>query len=227
MIELPYDIIKNGGECYLYGGATRDSIIGIDSLDYDFIVRKLSLSKLSSICLKYGEVFPHKYIAGSLRLYTKEYGIIDIALPKKFENGVMLFSEDYTIDNYLSVSTDFTINAIVKNMQNDEIYDPYNGINDIKNKIISLNPMQENLNFSPLATLRAIRFASKFDFSIDTRTMEILERDKEKTFTVSKQRLRFEMHKILSELTYKNSKSLLMSFGLYDRLVDIYSENWD
>lgn len=64
---------------------------------------------------------------------------------------------------------DFTINSLIYSLHNEQLYDPTNrGIPDFeKKKIVSLLPANILIKYNPLASLRAIRFALKYDFYIE------------------------------------------------------------
>ena len=59
---------------------------------------------------------------------------------------------------------DFTVNAIAMNLQTGELYDPYNGVNDIEQRVIRV-VSEESLRNDPVRIIRAIRFS----FTPETR----------------------------------------------------------
>jgi putative nucleotidyltransferase with HDIG domain len=93
---------------------------------------------------------------------------------------------------------DFTINAIAKNLITEEIIDPFEGINDIKRKIIR-TPVDPDRTFfdDPLRILRGIRFATKLKFEIEEKTLEGMKKNRERIKIVSWERIADEIMKIL------------------------------
>jgi poly(A) polymerase len=96
---------------------------------------------------------------------------------------------------------DFTINAMAVSINKEtfgDFIDPFNGINDLKNKIIR-TPLDPDRTFSddPLRMMRAIRFATQLNFSIEERTFKSITANAERIKIVSKERIITELNKII------------------------------
>ena len=96
---------------------------------------------------------------------------------------------------------DFTINslAISINKQNfGELIDPFNGVRDLKNKIIKtpLNP-DKTYSDDPLRMFRAIRFSSQLNFNIETESFESIRKNIDRVNIISKERIVDELNKII------------------------------
>jgi len=105
---------------------------------------------------------------------------------------------------------DFTINALAMRINADdfgEIIDPYNGRQDLRNKIIK-TPREPDQTFSddPLRMIRAIRFASQLSFEIAEQTHNAIKQTANRLNIVSQERITDEFNKIL--LTNKPSVGL-------------------
>jgi tRNA nucleotidyltransferase (CCA-adding enzyme) len=92
---------------------------------------------------------------------------------------------------------DFTMNAIAINVETNEIIDPYNGREDIKNFIIKcVDDPYLRLTEDPLRILRAMRFAVTLDFMIGKDTHWSMIENSHKLNTVSIERVMEEINKM-------------------------------
>jgi len=116
---------------------------------------------------------------------------------------------------------DLTFNAMYVSLNKEsfgELYDPFNGLQDIKNKIIR-TPVKPTTTFSddPLRMLRVIRFSTKLKFRIEQETYDAIKNNIQWFIDkVSKERILEEIKKILS---YDNSADgivLLDQLGLLE-----------
>ena len=146
-------LINNCGyEAYLVGGAVRDSIIGIPNHDYDIA------SNIPSEVLQ--ELLPSiKFMKDNSRRHTGIIRTNDMVVE------ISSFKGDSIVEDLSN--RDFTINAIAMDGRGN-IIDPYNGVEDIKRKRISLiKDDGEAFQIDPLRILRAIRQSDKLGFVID------------------------------------------------------------
>ncbi|WP_088324790.1 CCA tRNA nucleotidyltransferase [Polaribacter tangerinus] len=97
---------------------------------------------------------------------------------------------------------DFTINALALSLNEHnfgELLDPFNGIEDLKNKIIR-TPLNPDITYSddPLRMMRAIRFATQLNFQIETNSLEAIAKSAHRLKIITKERIVDELHKILA-----------------------------
>jgi len=107
---------------------------------------------------------------------------------------------------------DFTINALAISLNPSnfgKILDPFNGFNDLKNGILK-TPLDPNKTYSddPLRMLRAIRFSSQLDFTIEKNSLKSITDNKNRIEIVSRERIVEEMNKII--LSKKPSIGLII-----------------
>lgn len=200
------EIKSLGGEIYFVGGCVRDFFLNKKSKDIDLLVRKVESENLIVLLKKYGRV----------DLVGESFGIIkfkpfdsnedfDIALPRTEkwtgEKGYRAFN---TIsDPFLDIEKDlerrdFTINSIAKNAFTGEFVDPFGGIKDINNRVIKMtNP--ETFKDDPLRMLRAIQFASRFNFLIDIETERSIITNGERIKEIPFERVLIELDKIVKK----------------------------
>jgi len=117
---------------------------------------------------------------------------------------------------------DFTINAMAIDLHPEhfgELIDPFDGINDLKKGLIK-TPLDSNTTFNddPLRMLRAIRFASQFDFKIDIECLKSIRSLSERIKIVSRERITDELNKILLSPTPSRGLKLLKSTNLIEHI---------
>lgn len=188
-IEIPNElqkymkmIIDNGYECYLVGGAVRDYLINVNNKDFDFCTN-IPFEKL-------------KQLIPSITI-MKENDHRNTAIIRS--NGLDIEFSTYRGKNLKEdlFNRDFIINAIAVDV-NGNIIDYYDGISAINNKTISLvDPLGTGFINDPLRILRAIRFALKYNFNIDTNTKKQMIIKKDLLSNVAPERVFEEIKKIL------------------------------
>lgn len=191
--QIAEKIKKNNGCLYLVGGAVRDEILGIESHDEDYCVVGLSNDQFLNL-------FPEAISRGKsfevYDMYGKEFALA--RLEKKIGKGHKQFevvtNPNITIEDDLK-RRDLTINSIAKNVLTSEIIDPFNGKKDLKNGIIRAT--SECFAEDPLRVYRAARFACKYNFKVEPKTLELMKSLKSELQDLSAERVFDEMRKAL------------------------------
>ncbi|MDP1800193.1 MAG: HD domain-containing protein, partial [Bacteroidota bacterium] len=113
---------------------------------------------------------------------------------------------------------DFTINALaigVSKQNFGKLLDPFNGLKDLENKILR-TPLDPNITYSddPLRMMRAIRFATQLNFTIQPDSLKAITTNKERINIVSKERISDELNKIILAPVPSLGFKLLFDTGL-------------
>ena len=224
--DLPFkeEVEQLGGKIFSVGGAVRDEFLGKESKDLDILVTGIPMDELEKLLSKYGGVNAVGKSFGVLKFVPKgATEEIDIAIPRTEKptdaGGHQGF--DVTSDHALPIEKDlerrdFTINAIAKDID-DNIIDPFDGQEDLKNKIIRIvNPVA--FSDDPLRMLRAVQFASRFGFVIEPTTMEMIERNAEKIKEIAPERILIELEKIVTKGNALIGVQLLANTGLFKQI---------
>ena len=118
---------------------------------------------------------------------------------------------------------DFTINALALSLNTNnfgDLLDPFNGVNDLEKKIIR-TPLEPRITYSddPLRMMRAIRFATQLDFTIELKSLQAITKNKERIQIVSNERIIDELNKILGCKKPSLGFSLLHKTGLLEYIL--------
>ncbi|MDC6367442.1 MULTISPECIES: CCA tRNA nucleotidyltransferase [Flavobacteriaceae] len=113
---------------------------------------------------------------------------------------------------------DFTINAMAFSLNKanfGKLLDPFGGISDLNKKIIR-TPLEPGITYSddPLRMMRAIRFASQLNFTIELKSLRAITENKERIKIVSKERIVDELHKIMMSQKPSTGLALMHQTGL-------------
>lgn len=167
----------HGFSLYMIGGTSRDYLLGMEVLDYDFVTdatpleMKTFLEDANYTFEKYGSVSTK--VDGTkvdIVTFRKEEGYDDLRHPSKI-TFVKSIEEDF-------IRRDFTINAIYID-DHFNVIDPSNGVNDLKNKIIRfIGDPETRIKEDPLRIHRAERFQKRFNFSIEENSLKAIEKNR-------------------------------------------------
>lgn len=113
---------------------------------------------------------------------------------------------------------DFTINSMAISLRQEtlgQLIDPFNGQTDLQNGIIR-TPLEPNITFSddPLRMLRAIRFATRFDFQITAPCLEAMKANAHRLQILSQERITDELNKIILTKQPSRGFKLMQATGL-------------
>ncbi len=157
---------------YLVGGGVRDIFMKIPMKDLDIEVYDIDCKRFDKLMKKLGAVGVGK------SFFVYKYGDIDISLPRvEKKNGVghKAFEVELCEDEKeASKRRDFTMNAMMLDIFDGELFDFYGGSKDIKSKTISLID-ETSFKEDSLRVLRAVQFSARFGFKIDEKTLSIMD----------------------------------------------------
>ena len=113
---------------------------------------------------------------------------------------------------------DFTINTLALCLNEDsfgELLDPFNGISDLEKGIIR-TPLDADITYSddPLRMMRAVRFATQLDFTIENNSLEAIERNAKRLEIISQERIIDELNKIILAQTPSKGFKILFNTKL-------------
>ncbi len=211
-IPLPEEVLyiieklnKSGYRADVVGGAVRDYLLGSIPDDYDITTSATPLEmktvfsgeRLIETGIKHGTV--------SVILHHKAYEITTYRIDGEYIDSrhpnTVYFTEDIGKD---LARRDFTVNAMAYNPSSG-ITDLFGGREDLKKGIIrTVGKPSARFAEDALRILRALRFASRLDFSIEEGTERALLEGADRLSNISKERIYAEWTKLLcGEAAYK------------------------
>ena len=215
-----------GARPIVVGGYVRDHFLGVESKDIDIEVYGISsLDVLKSSLETFTPVHEVGKSFGVLKIRLDDHDL-DISLPRteiktaKGHKGFHVQTNGYLDFNTASKRRDFTMNAIGYDIKTDFFIDPHGGKVDIKNSIIR-HVDDKSFAEDPLRVLRAVQFAARFNFKLDTNTLKLCQ-------TMIKDDMLSELPK---ERIFEEYKKLLLKapkpsigFELLDKLNALFPE---
>lgn len=195
-------------ELYLVGGYVRNSIMGIPTDDID-ICSALTLDEVENL-LK-GSKFQLKIrnkMLGSAYICCDECKLEYTTFRQDFygEGGghcpeKVIFIKTVSED---AKRRDFTCNALYYDIKNDRLLDFYDGVNDIRHRILrTIQTPDEVLSHDGIRILRMFRFEAELNFKIDRTTLASAVKHMSNIRDVSGERVINELTKILHSPRYK------------------------
>ena len=218
---------------FVVGGFVRDLIMGKDPKDIDLLIDG-DINDGAGIT--FAEWFCKKENIFKKDSNPLVYGLYGTAMfqfmGEKIE-CVAPRSEKYQNDSRKPVVSsctleddcfrrDFTVNSLFINISNNELVDySKNGLNDIKNKVIRSTSNPDIIfNEDPLRILRAIRFATRFNSTIEEKTFEGMKRHVDRLEIISKERIQDEFSKMITSDNPEFAIRLLFEIGAYKYVFD-------
>lgn len=212
VLQIYNTLEKAGFEVFFVGGCVRDLLLDKQTTDWD-LTTNATPEEIQN-------VFPDSF-------YDNSFGTVGVKFQEINEDNEENLSKNYVeITTYRSESgykdrrhpenvtwgktidedltrRDFTVNAIALRLtqggsQGFELIDPFNGQEDLKNKLIKAvgNP-QERFKEDGLRLMRAVRFTTQLGFTIEDRTKAAITEDALLIQEISGERIRDELLKIL------------------------------
>jgi poly(A) polymerase len=201
---------EQGHEAYLVGGCVRDILLGRDPADYD-----VATSAVPDAVLR---IFPKALAVGA------QFGVVLVPFDShKVEVATYrsdgIYSDGRHPDEVRFTKSaqedvqrrDFTINGLLLDpLEGDRVLDHVGGRADIERQIVrTIGEPQRRFGEDKLRMLRAVRFSARFDYGIDAGTIAAVQELAPQIHQVSRERIRAEITKMLTEGRARRAFELL------------------
>ncbi len=208
-------------ETYVIGGFVRDILLNRPSNDIDVVTVgsgiELAKKTASLISEKKDVKYYGRFGTAMIRLKDKEIEFVGARKESYDPSSRKPTVENGTIEDDQN-RRDFTINALAISLNEDnfgELIDPFGGLKDLEDRVIK-TPLDPDITYSddPLRMMRAIRFATQLNFTIETESFNAIKRNAERIKIISMERVNEELNKILLSSKPSVGFKLLDSCGL-------------
>ncbi|MHB0994312.1 MAG: tRNA nucleotidyltransferase/poly(A) polymerase family protein [Sulfurovum sp.] len=202
-----------GAKCYVVGGAVRDYLLDEVCKDYDIECFGIGVEDFEKAMAHLGA----QGVGKSFFVY--KYHQLDISLPRteqKITKGHQGFSVELAHEEKeASRRRDFTVNALMYDIDKKQIVDYWRGLEDVKHKVLRMVDGRAFIEDS-LRVLRAMRFAARLGFKIEKETCRLCQNiDLD---DLPKERLFMEFEKMFTAKRLYYGLYYLFSLGIYEKL---------
>jgi tRNA nucleotidyltransferase/poly(A) polymerase len=220
-LEIAAALHNSGYQAWLVGGCVRDLVLGREPKDYDIATDAVPSQVI--------ELFPGASLVGA------QFGVVlvdgvEVATFRSdhaYEDGrhpeSVVFEKDPKQD---VLRRDFTINGLLlpcgagQPAGVSEVVDHVGGLEDLQNGIVrAIGDPEHRFQEDHLRMLRAVRFATRFAFEIESRTLAAIQKLRANIRRVSGERIRDELVRILTEGHARRGFELLDESGLLSEIV--------
>jgi poly(A) polymerase len=213
-INIVKTLQQEGYSAYFAGGCVRDQMMGNAPKDYDIAT--------SARPEQVTQLFPHTVTVGAqfgVVLVLMDGQPVEVATFRSdgdYADGRHPGEVTYTDDARLDVlRRDFTINGLLWDPLTDTLLDYVGGGDDIRNRTIrTIGDPRQRFSEDKLRLMRAARFSARFGFELEAGTRETIAILADQVLRVSKERLRDELIKFLTEGYASRGIQLLETLGL-------------
>ena len=219
-ISIVRSLQEAGYRAYLVGGCVRDMLLGREPADYDVATDATPDQVM--------RIFPETYAVGAKfgvvlvpasSTNANENEVVEVATFRSdigYSDGRHPDQVRYSKDPQEDVERrDFTINGLLLNPINQEVLDFVGGRKDLKSRIIrAIGEPERRFAEDKLRMLRAVRFAARFVYTIEPVTFAAIQKLASQIHQVSRERVRDELTKMLTEGHARNAFLLLDQTGL-------------
>jgi len=217
--EIIEELRVRGHQALLVGGCVRDLLLARTPKDWD-VATSARPDEVAAL-------FPSSQLVGAhfgVVLVRRDGAVVEVATFRSdhdYQDGRHPTSVTFETDPREDVlRRDFTINALLLDPADNRILDYVNGQRDLQSKLIrTVGPAHRRFAEDHLRMLRAIRFAARFGFTIEAETMAAIQELGGAIQSVSAERIREELARILTEGGARRGFELLDESGLLARIL--------
>ncbi len=224
-IHVVRELRRCGFQAYLAGGCVRDMLLGLQPTDYDVTTDATPNEVM--------RIFPETYAVGA------QFGVVLVPIPKEGDGAALEHRHPIEVATFRSDGVysdgrhpdqvqyskspeedvqrrDFTINGLLMDpLDGDRVLDFVGGRADLSAGVVrAIGDPERRFLEDKLRMLRAVRFAARFGYAIDSPTFAAIQKLSPTIDQVSRERVRDELTKMLTEGHARRAFELLDRTGL-------------
>ncbi|MBK5188131.1 MAG: hypothetical protein JJD97_07780, partial [Gemmatimonadaceae bacterium] len=199
MLEIARTLQGAGHESWFVGGAVRDALLGHANMDWDIAT--------AATPQQVQRLFRRTVPVGI------DFGTVGVLDASGVMHEVTTFRRDVQTDGRHAVvefgasldedlaRRDFTINAIAFGPESRVLHDPFDGRGDLERRLVrAVGVAADRMREDRLRALRAIRFAARFGFAIETETWSAILTSAPYLGRLSMERVQQEIEKTMLQV---------------------------
>jgi poly(A) polymerase len=232
-ISIIETLRQQGFQAYLAGGCVRDLLLKRAPADYDVATSATPAQVMKmfpdtyAAGVQFGVVLvpaPEEQFAAAEEIAPVKSNTIEVATFRsdhgysdgRHPDGVR-FSSDPRED---VARRDFTINGMMLDPVSGEVLDFVGGREDLEAGLVrAIGEPERRFAEDKLRMLRAARFAARFEYAIEVETLAAIKRHAAEIYLVSRERVRDELTKMLTEGHARRAFLLLDESGLLKQVL--------
>ena len=204
---------KAGFEAYFAGGCVRDELMGLAPQDYD-----VATSARPQEVLRHFPKSQQVGVAFGVVLVRRRGAAIEVATFRsdgQYQDGRRPISVTFSSAQLDAQRRDFTCNGLFCDPIRGTILDFVGGRADIQARCLrAIGDPARRFAEDHLRMLRAIRFAARLNFQIESSTLAAMAQQAKALAHISRERVGQEMRMILTHPSRRSAAELLLETGL-------------
>ncbi len=226
-LRVLYRLKDSGFEAYLVGGAVRDVLMDRTPKDFDVATdaRPRELRRLFKNSREVGKRFRLVHVFFGPK--NVEVATLRSATESGPANSDLYVDDDNEWGDLESDAfrRDFTINALFYDIRDFAVIDYVGGVADIHAGLVrAIGDPRVRFQEDPVRMLRAVKFAARFGYTIETKTAAAIKELHEDILKANRHRVTEEFFRILTQANRANGLRLLAEFGLLEDLYPDWAE---
>ena len=217
--DIVAQLQKAGHAAYFAGGCVRDQLLGAEAKDYD-IATSARPEEVQKLFPRVTDVTGKCFGVVRVLVADESYEVATFRQDGPYKDGRHPESVRFATAEEDAQRRDFTVNGLFYDPVAEKLIDYVGGEADLKAGIIrAIGNPADRFHEDHLRLLRAIRFAARLKFKIEPQTWDVICANAALIRTISAERIRDELNKILTVSRPEKGLDLLDRSGLLQEIL--------